>query len=222
MVLYYLPTLGSADPYVLLPTTTMIQLGRCAYAPARMEIVDDVINMTRMRGRADSNQLAPIQILTLRDPNPDGSGTPITAWTGRGATSGSVGDNMDTSDAGGDRYSTPNNSFTTSSYESQYPMCVGSGTSTTVQTTSTARGGGVVWYKERSTLLRLLHHHLRPLHYLTWGNYGSAGTGPSGDTTADPRESGARSAEPSHGRTTKRYAVANATTAGAAGAGGRG
>ena len=30
--------------------------------------------------------------------------------------------------------------------------------------------GGVVRYKERYTLLRLLHHHLHPLHYLTWGH----------------------------------------------------
>ena len=120
----------------------MIQLGRSAYAPARMKIVDDVINMSRMRGRADSTQLAPIQILSLRDPNPDGSGTPITAWAGRGTSSGSMGDNMDTSDAGGDRYSTPNNSFTTSSYASQYPTCGGLGTSATVQSTPTARGGG--------------------------------------------------------------------------------
>ena len=36
LVLYYLPTLGSTDPYVLLPTTTLIQLGRSAYASARM------------------------------------------------------------------------------------------------------------------------------------------------------------------------------------------
>ena len=79
LVPYYLPTLGSTDPYVLLPTTTLIQLGRSAYAPARMEIVDDVINMSRLRGRADSSQLAPIQILTVTDPDPDGAGTPITA-----------------------------------------------------------------------------------------------------------------------------------------------
>ena len=170
LVLYYLPTLGSTDPYVLLPTTTMIQLGRSAYAPARMEIVDDVINMSRLRGHADSTQLAPIQILTLRDPNPDGSGTPITAWAGRGPSSGSSDDNMDTSDAGGDRYSTPNNSFTTSSYASQYPTCGGLGTSATVQSTPTARGGGGVRCKERPTLLRLLLHHLHPLQYLTWGH----------------------------------------------------
>ena len=170
LVLYYLPTLGSADPYVLLPTTTMIQLGRSAYAPARMEIVDDVINMSRLRARAESTQLAPIQTLTLRDPNPDGSGTPITAWAGRGTASGSVGDNMDTSDAGGDRYSTPSNSFTTSFYASQYPTCGGLGTSATVQSTLTARGGGGVRCKERSTLLRLLHH-LHPLQYLTWGHF---------------------------------------------------
>ena len=74
LVLYYLPTLGSTDPYVLLPTTTMIQLGCSAYAPARMEIVDDVINMSRLRGRADSSQLAPVQIMTVLDS--DGAGTP--------------------------------------------------------------------------------------------------------------------------------------------------
>ena len=69
----------------------MIQLGRSAYAPARMGIVDDVINMSRLRGRADSTQLAPIQILTVADPDPDGTGTPITAWAGRGPSCGSSG-----------------------------------------------------------------------------------------------------------------------------------
>ena len=33
-------------------TYPLIQFGRSAYAPARMEIVDDVINMSRLRGRA--------------------------------------------------------------------------------------------------------------------------------------------------------------------------
>ena len=98
-MLYYLPTLGSTDPYVLLPTTTLIQLGRSAYAPARMEIVDDVINMSRLRGRADSSQLAPVQIMTVMDP--DGAGTPITAWAGRGSSGGYTGGTMDTSAMGG-------------------------------------------------------------------------------------------------------------------------
>ena len=73
LVLYYLPTLDSTDPYVLLPTTTLIQLRRSAYAPARMEIVDDVINMSRLRGRADSSQLAPVQIMTVMDPDEAGT-----------------------------------------------------------------------------------------------------------------------------------------------------
>ena len=77
LILYYLPSLGSVEPYILLPTTVLIQLGRGAYAPARMEITDDVINMTRLRGRADQGQLTPIQIMTVADPN--GTGSPISA-----------------------------------------------------------------------------------------------------------------------------------------------
>jgi hypothetical protein len=38
LILYYLPLLGSMEPYILLPTTVLIQLGRGAYAPARIEI----------------------------------------------------------------------------------------------------------------------------------------------------------------------------------------
>ena len=34
LILYYLPSLGETDPYILLPTNTLIQLGRGAYAPA--------------------------------------------------------------------------------------------------------------------------------------------------------------------------------------------
>ena len=90
-----LPSLGATDPYILLPTTVLIQLGRSAYAPARMEIMDDVINMTRLRGRADPGQLAPIQIMTVADP--DGTGTPISAWAGRGSSGGQgISDNMAT------------------------------------------------------------------------------------------------------------------------------
>ena len=76
------------------------------------------------------------------DPDPDGNGTAITAWTGRGPSSGSLDDNMDTSATGGDRYRTPSNPVTTSSYASQYPACGGLGTNTTVQSTPRARGGG--------------------------------------------------------------------------------
>ena len=73
-----------------------------------MEIMDDVINMTRMRGRADPGQLAPVQIMTVADP--DGTGTPISAWAGRGSSGGQgTGGNMGTPAAGdrGGRYTTP-------------------------------------------------------------------------------------------------------------------
>ena len=96
------------EPYILLPTTVLIQLGRGAYAPARMEIMEDVINMTRLRGRADQGQLAPIQILTVADP--DGTGTPISAWAGRGSVGGQgTGGNTGASATGdrGGRYHTP-------------------------------------------------------------------------------------------------------------------
>jgi hypothetical protein len=108
LILYYLPTLGSVEPYILLPTTVLNQLGRGAYAPARMEIMDDVINMTRMRGRADQGQLAPIQIMTVA--GPDGTGTPISAWAGRGSSGGQgTGGNTGASATGerGGRYNTP-------------------------------------------------------------------------------------------------------------------
>ena len=110
------------DPYILLTTTTLIQLGRSAYAPARMEIMDDVINMTRMRGRADQSQLAPIQIMTVADP--DGTGTPISAWAGRGSSGGhGTGGNTGASATGdrgdqGGRYGTSGGQTTTSSYDS--------------------------------------------------------------------------------------------------------
>ena len=104
------------SPYILLPTTVLIQLRRGAYAPARMEIMDDVINMTRLRGRADQGQLAPIQIMTVADP--DGTGTPISAWAGRGSFGGQgTGGNTGASDMGdrGERYNTPEGQTTTSS-----------------------------------------------------------------------------------------------------------
>ena len=64
-----------------------------------MEIINDVLNMSRLRGRAESSQLAPVQIMTVIDP--DGAGTPITARAGRGSSGGHTGGTMDTSATGG-------------------------------------------------------------------------------------------------------------------------
>ena len=110
-----------------------------------MEILDDVINMSRLQGRADSSQLAPVQIMTVMDP--DGAGTPITAWAGRGASGGHTGGTMDTSATGGggnsgDRNRTPGSHSSTSSYASQYPAYGGLGSNTAAQSTPVARGGG--------------------------------------------------------------------------------
>jgi hypothetical protein len=134
LILYYLPTLGSMEPYILLPTTVLIQLG--------MEIMDDVINMTRMRGRADQGQLAPIQIMSVADP--DGTGTPILAWAGRGSSGGQgTGGNTGASATGdwGGRYNTPGGQTITSSYESQYPVFRGMGSTMATPTSQTTRSG---------------------------------------------------------------------------------
>jgi hypothetical protein len=142
LILYYLLSLGSVEPYILLPTTVLIQLGRGAYASARMEIMDDVINMTRLRGRADQGQLASIKIMTVADP--DGTGTPISAWAGRGSfggqgTGGHTGASA-TGDRGG-RYNTPGGQTTTSSYDSQYPVFHGMGSTMATPTSHTTRSG---------------------------------------------------------------------------------
>jgi len=142
LILYYLPSLGSMDPYILLPTTVLNQLGRGAYAPARMKIIDDVINLTRMRGRADQGQLAPIQIMTVADP--DGTGTPISAWAGRGSSGGQgTGGYTGASATGdrGERYNTPKGQTTTFSYDSQYPVFHGMGSTMATPTSHTTRSG---------------------------------------------------------------------------------
>ena len=61
LVLYFMPTEGTANPCIWLPTQTLVDLGRSSYAPARMEQVEDVINMTRLRTRATPTQLHQFQ-----------------------------------------------------------------------------------------------------------------------------------------------------------------
>ena len=50
------------DMYPLFCTLILVDLGRSCYAPARMEQVEDVINMVRLRARAAPMQLAPIPV----------------------------------------------------------------------------------------------------------------------------------------------------------------
>jgi hypothetical protein len=145
LVLYYSPVPGSTDHGHLPSTLTLIQLGRGAYAPARMEIADDVINMSRMRGRAEPQQLAPIQILTVMDH--DGTGTPISAWAGRGSSGNSdAGGTTGRStrggrEPGGDPYQTPGGRRTTSFDDNQYPPLSGYG-ATTIDQSAYSPGSG--------------------------------------------------------------------------------
>ena len=145
LVLYYSPVPGSTDHGHLPSTLTLIQLGRGAYAPARMEIADDVINMSRMRGRAEPQQLAPIQILTVMDH--EGTGTPISAWAGRGSSGNSdAGGTTGRStrggrEPGGDPYQTPGGRCTTSFDDNQYPPLSGYG-ATTIDQSAYSPGSG--------------------------------------------------------------------------------
>ena len=60
LVIYFLPTIGSTDPSVWLPTPTLIELGHGMYTPARQEMGEDVIHMGRLRSRSHSTQPGPI------------------------------------------------------------------------------------------------------------------------------------------------------------------
>ena len=79
LVLYFMPTEGTANPCIWLPTQTLVDLGRSSYAPARMEQVEDVINMTRLRTWAPPTQPAPIPVYKISDT--DSTGTPLSGWS---------------------------------------------------------------------------------------------------------------------------------------------
>ena len=84
LVIYFLPMIGSTDPSVWLPTPTLIELGHGMYTPARQEMG----HMGRLRSRAQSTQPGPIQIHQVIDT--EGTGAPISAWTGGGSLRGSA------------------------------------------------------------------------------------------------------------------------------------
>ena len=78
LVIYFLPTIGSTDPSVWLPTSTLIELGHGMNTPARQEMGNDIIHMGRLlRSRAHSTQPGPIQIYQVIDM--EGTGAPISA-----------------------------------------------------------------------------------------------------------------------------------------------
>ena len=54
LVIYFLPTIGSTDPSVWLPTPTLIELGHEMYTPARQGMGNDVIHMGRLRSQSNS------------------------------------------------------------------------------------------------------------------------------------------------------------------------
>jgi hypothetical protein len=82
LVLYFLPTVDTTNPCIWLPTQTLVDLGRSAYAPARMELVEDVINMVRLRTRSIPTLPAPIQVYTISET--DSTGTPLSGWSNSG------------------------------------------------------------------------------------------------------------------------------------------
>ena len=88
LVLYFMPTEGTANPCIWLPTQTLVDLGRSSYAPARMEQVEDVINMTRLRTRATPTQPAPIPVYKISDT--DSTGTPLSGWSNNAGGGGAA------------------------------------------------------------------------------------------------------------------------------------
>ena len=94
-IFYFLPTIGSTDPSVSLPTPTLIELGHGMYILARQKMGDNVIHMGRLRSRSHSTQPGPIQINQVIDT--EANGAPISAWTEGGSLRGPV------SQSGGNR-----------------------------------------------------------------------------------------------------------------------
>jgi hypothetical protein len=86
LVLYFLPTKGTTNLCIWLPMQTLVELGRSSYAPARMEQVENVINMVRLRTQATPTQPAPIPVYMISDT--DSTETLLSGWSNSGGGGG--------------------------------------------------------------------------------------------------------------------------------------